>query len=461
MAKKKKIVKYKKPKEINIGIIIFAVVLIYMLIKLITYFSSKPVAVYEVQQGTISNNKVYRGLIIRDEKVVKANKSGYVNYYAKNGSKVSVTDNVYSVDTDGGLSKKISKVTENADSLTSSDISNISTDVDGFVSAYTAENFQDVDSFRTELSSELTQILGANALGKLVKDVEKAASNNTFFLMNAETPGVIMYSIDGYENKNIDDFSPSWFDSSKYNKAVFSSCKKVKKGDPVYKLITEDAWDVVISINSKTAQNLKNTQSVKVRFCKDNKTSIAQCSIISKKHNKYYLKLSFTDSMIRYASDRFLDIELLNGGNGGLKIPTSSLTSKNVYCIPKKFFFAEKNNGKLGITLEHTDKKLEYIKPNIIFSDDSNYYISKKGIKTGDIVVDNDSQETCNVNEKLTKLDGVYCINKGYAVFKPIKIIVKNQDYVIAEKLDSYSITLYDHIALDGDSTKENEIVTK
>ena len=51
------------------------------------YFFSRPVAAYEVQQGTIASNNVYRGLILRDEHVVKADKTGYVNYYAKNNTK--------------------------------------------------------------------------------------------------------------------------------------------------------------------------------------------------------------------------------------------------------------------------------------------------------------------------------------------------------------------------------------
>ena len=71
---KRKIVRYKKPLNINIGIIVFAVVLIYICMRVGNYFFSRPVAAYEVQQGTIASNNVYRGLILRDEHVVKADK---------------------------------------------------------------------------------------------------------------------------------------------------------------------------------------------------------------------------------------------------------------------------------------------------------------------------------------------------------------------------------------------------
>ena len=70
-----------------------------MAFNLISYLTSSPVAEYEVGQGTIATNHVYRGLILRDETVVYAGQSGYINYYIKNGQKVSVNDIVYSIDT--------------------------------------------------------------------------------------------------------------------------------------------------------------------------------------------------------------------------------------------------------------------------------------------------------------------------------------------------------------------------
>ena len=57
------------------------------------------------------------------------------------------------------------------------------------------------------------------------------------------------------------------------------------------------------------------------------------------------------------------------------------------------------------------------------------------------------------------KLDGVYCINKGYAVFRHIDVIYQNDDYSIIRNGTDYGIALYDHIALDGTSMKEGELV--
>ena len=96
MANKDKVIKMHRFPSLNVGIVVFLIIIIYMAFNLISYLTSSPVAEYEVGQGTIATNHVYRGLILRDETVVYAGQSGYINYFIKNGQKVSVNDIVYS-----------------------------------------------------------------------------------------------------------------------------------------------------------------------------------------------------------------------------------------------------------------------------------------------------------------------------------------------------------------------------
>ena len=56
-------------------------------------------------------------------------------------------------------------------------------------------------------------------------------------------------------------------------------------------------------------------------------------------------------------------------------------------------------------------------------------------------------------------LKGVYNINKGYAVFKQIEILCESDEYYIVKAGNDYSLTNYDHIALDGDTVTENSVV--
>ena len=76
-------------------------------------------------------------------------------------------------------------------------------------------------------------------------------------------------------------------------------------------------------------------------------------------------------------------------------------------------------------------------------------------------MVKNDSVDTYSIGKDVGELTGVYNINKGYAVFKQINILSRNENYSIVEMKTVYGIALYDHIALEGGKVKENQLVIK
>ena len=57
------------------------------------------------------------------------------------------------------------------------------------------------------------------------------------------------------------------------------------------------------------------------------------------------------------------------------------------------------------------------------------------------------------------KLEGIYCINKGYAVFRQIHIIYQNAEYSIIRNGTEYGVSLYDHIALEGNAVTEDLVI--
>ena len=108
MAKQnKKIVKFHRMSQLNIGVIIFLIIFIYLVYNIFQYFTTEQIAVYEVSQGTITQNNIYTGTILREEKIYTAEKSGYINYYNKDASKVGVSTYVYSIDETGTFYKDI------------------------------------------------------------------------------------------------------------------------------------------------------------------------------------------------------------------------------------------------------------------------------------------------------------------------------------------------------------------
>ena len=56
------------------------------------------------------------------------------------------------------------------------------------------------------------------------------------------------------------------------------------------------------------------------------------------------------------------------------------------------------------------------------------------------------------------ELEGVYNMNKGYAVFRKISIIDKNEDYCIIEKGTPYGIAQFDNIVENASKVSESQI---
>ncbi|MFQ8980154.1 MAG: HlyD family efflux transporter periplasmic adaptor subunit [Waltera sp.] len=76
----RKIKKYRKPLNLNIGMLIFGAIFIYVIICVILYFQTDHIVRYEVTEGSLATNNIYRGVSIRTEEVVSTDTAGYVNF---------------------------------------------------------------------------------------------------------------------------------------------------------------------------------------------------------------------------------------------------------------------------------------------------------------------------------------------------------------------------------------------
>ena len=95
--------KFTKEHNFGFGTVLFLGIFIYVVIVLFIYFSSDPIVRYDVVEGSLSSQNIYRAMAIRDEHVIESPYSGYVNFLAREGQKVAVGDIVYTVDETGRL----------------------------------------------------------------------------------------------------------------------------------------------------------------------------------------------------------------------------------------------------------------------------------------------------------------------------------------------------------------------
>lgn len=452
-----RIKKYRRPFPIDPGVFIFVFIAVYILICLILYVTKPHVSVYEVPFGEIANNYTYTGIALRQEQVIPADSAGYINYYAREGVKVGVRSTVYTIDETGKISELLKEATGTA--LSDEDIKKLKTEVTAFQTAYSDDSFSSVYDFKQNIEGMALELVNSNLLDNLSQTQENIGKFNIY---KAKADGVLSYNIDGYESLKPEDVTKETINAREsYQKTDLKKQTIINASDPAYKVITEDEWSVVIQTDQETAQKLADENYIEVTFPKDHTTAWGKVSVWDK-DGVSFVSFSFTNSMIRFALDRFVDIEFKLDNLKGLKIPESAVIEKSFYTIPVEYLTYGGDDKVQGVYLETYQEdgaaKQEFVKLNIYKKTDSLIYVSTDDFSSGNVIIKPESQDRFTIG-KTEKLVGVYNINKGYSVFAPVNIIYQNQDYCIVESDTEYGLAKYDHIVLDASTVKENKAI--
>lgn len=452
------VIKYPKQSHFSIGFIIIGVMSIYMIYHLFTYITEENITIYEVTQGSISSNLEYNALAIREESVVYAQTNGGLIYLAENFGRVGVKSEVYAVDETGNILTNISDSSLSDVEIDDSALTELQSTISSFVLDYENNNFSKVYSFKGELESQVEQLYNISAMDSMSEDLSAAISSGTFHIYNSPEPGLVVYSIDGLEDVTIDTFTSDSLDSSKYSSTNLKSADSIISGQAVYKLITSDNWNLVCEIDQDLYNDLQDDTYIQIEFLEDETKTWTKMSF-KEQAGKYYLILSLDDSMERFAASRYVHIKLINDNITGLKIPNSSIVNKEFFTIPKDYFYQGNNSTDSGVLVKTDDGQTNFLSPTIYYETDEYYYVDSELLNKGDIIIKPDQSLNYTVGAQTDSLEGVYNVNKGYAVFKQIKVLYQNEDYSIIETGTSYGISMYDHIVLNGDEVEENSII--
>jgi hypothetical protein len=456
------VVKYRKPLNINIGMVIFAVILIYIIICIFGYFTAKHVVPYEVKEGSLSSNNIYQGIALRNEEIVTADQAGYINYYAREGERVSAGSLVYTLDESGKLAEYIASENSGETTLSSEDMAELRSEILGFVSGFEPENFSEVYDFKYDVKGTVLKLANANVFENIDKINSSGVSDLVSFC-NAKDTGIVIYSVDGFEDKTLETITEEDFDTKNYEKTQLISNDLIAGGDPVYKLSTDEDWSIVIQTDESKAEELEELEYVMVKFLKNQYTSWGKVSRYTNPEGDTLVELTFTNSMITFCTDRFIDIELITEEETGLKIPQSSIVQKEFFIVPKEYITQGGEYGRDGVMREtYVDGKAtaEFVETTIYYATDTEYYLDDSQLRSGDYIIMPDSTQKYAVS-RTGSLVGVYNINKGYADFKQIEVLYENEEYAIVKSGTQYGLSVYDYIALDASSVEDNEIINE
>lgn len=449
---------YRKKWNINIGVIIFGVIFVYLVVTVLMYATAKHVSSYEVREGSILKDTSYTGLVLTEETVIGAEADGYINYFAPEGSKVGRKTNVYSISSEKLDFSGQENTEESEDSgLTSEERDSIIQKAQSFSENFQNNKYEDTYTFKDSIENILSSSTAQSRQAQLSAMIESGQEGLTTYA--ASDDGIIVYSVDGYEDLAMDQVTADMISRADYQKTELFNNTKVKSGDPAYKLVTNEEWTLVIQLDEEMTKELADTTSVKVRFTKDDQTTWAGFQIYNTEDADLGF-LTFDHSMVRYVGERFLDIELILEDETGLKIPKSSVTEKEFYIIPEDYITLGGNSSQSGVLVQSDGEDASFHAVDVYYRDSETgmVYLNMDELKKGDVLIKPDSADTYTISEKAS-LQGVYNINKGYAEFKPVEILCESEEYYIVESGNDYGLTNYDHIALDGSEIQENELV--
>lgn len=458
MAKKKnkKVVRYRRPLNINVGMIIFALIFAYMSFYVYTYIRREKIEFYEVVEGSIVNDQRHSGIILRTETTKYTEQAGNINYYLREGKKAAVGTRIYSIDETGALSKLLSEKTDGSVALSKENLSALKKQLSSFSQTFTDDGFTSVYDTKYSLDSQVLEYVNVDTLKNL--DSVIAELGVSFEQVRSDEAGIVSYTIDSMETLTPEQITAEHFDKSAYTKSIVKSGNLIGVGEPAYKLITSSSWSILFQLDESEAALYNGRTSLSVKFLgKDLETSGAY-STVTGADGKLYGKLDFTKYMEQFVSDRFVDFEIITEEVKGLKIPRSAVTNMEFYVIPREYLVG---SGFLKETYSESGTSAVLVSADIYSSDEENYYVDageNSVLKAGDYLVKENSGDRYQVGT-MASVQGVYNINRGYTVFRKIEVLTSNDEYYTVKKGTDYGLSVYDHIVLDAAAVTANGVI--
>ena len=454
----RKVAKYRRPLPVKTGMLIFSLIFLCMLYYVYAYFSSTRISPYEVQAGSIVVDNTCEGLALRQEDIVYADGSGYISYYARAGERVAGSSNVYTLDETGQV---INTLTASLDgeALDADSLNSLKTSMEAYESSISRTSFSQVYDFKSRMENQILSVMNDRLIAQA--DALEEETGGTFNFVKATEAGIIEFYTDGYEGVTKDTFTNDMLDSTSYEKRDLSQADIVNAGDPVYKLVTDETWNIIIPLDDEKLEALADKSSVSIRFLKNNLETTAGIEIM-RRDGLAYGVLSLSNYMVDFAEDRYVQVELELSQIEGLKIPATAIIEKQFYTIPVGYVTTggdDDSDGFLRETyMEDGSTSTVFVPTTIYETTDEVYYVDCNDFSPGDYIVKPDSEERYQIGTTAS-LKGVYNINRGYAVFRKVNILYESGEYCIVEQGSTYGLSIYDHIVLDSKAVKEEEII--
>lgn len=331
--------------------------LIFVIIVIGANIFNKSTKLEMVQHGEMEKSYSFDAIVIRDETLINAQKSGVLESMVEDNEMVRKNKHVASIyesEIDDEIKKKLAHVNNRIDEITKA----------GDMSSEAVSGAFRIDSAIDDIITELMHAMDDKDIDKVVSiqndlsllsDRKNAMENGVEYtddMLNAlmaekqsyerslggakqdlfsPVSGLYSTNIDGYEEivtpDAIGDMSPYDFDSISKMKV---SAKTLTEKGSVCKIIDNFNWSVAFVATENEISKLKEGSGVYIGNSSSPIDVYGEVSYISTPTNGNYLVAVTSDVSCDWAmSERFVQIDLVKNKYKGLKVPVRALRVKD------------------------------------------------------------------------------------------------------------------------------------
>lgn len=334
-------------------IIIFAYILLQISINII----GKNIDTLVIESETVELKVSAKGLIIRDEYLIRSNQSGIIKSMVNNGEKLKKGDAlaaIYSNSKD--LEENKSKIVQ------------LNKEIDELETEY--------ENSKSDISKELINVKIKNKKEQRV--VLNDENNKNINYLNITTSGVVSTKYDGYEDiytlDKLENLTSKDIEDAENNyKELDIENTSIKESEVVARIIQSDYS--YIAICTKDDDIFEDNQKVEIVF--DSENIQGNVEKIYRNGNDNVVIFKISNQNVEIYDTRVKEFDIIYKQIDGLKVPKQSVK--------------EKNDQKGVYVLNQETKKVDFIElKNIQYEDDEFIFIDyyknqKEGIKTIDI----------------------------------------------------------------------------
>lgn len=369
------------------------IVVVYMAFRFIPVLYASNSDTMTLDYGTIEKLVKTKGIIVRDEKVYKSQIAGGIERYVDEGQRVGAGIKISSIVQslqDDGLEKRIESIDNKIEKLKEGniskklfkrDISKNTNDISGIVEEIRESTINEEYDKLSELKSILAvksdkqmKLTGEKGIVKetinrLSKEKENLLKklNDTQDIYYSQIPGVISYKIDGLENiytpQGILDITPDKFNYIEGDAIDNSTIETVKYGHPIYKIINNYEWYLMVKIDNKYEKDIETKKSFLISFGTEKKPIKGKVVKVNNEKNHMVVIFKFNEEFSDYYDKRYMDVTIILNRSQGLKVPNSAIDHRN---------------GSKGVYTKNVSNLIKF-RPIEIVAEDDKYAIVKEG----------------------------------------------------------------------------------